>query len=161
MAGRAKNVTTCSAYFNFRVPSSLMSIAGPQRPFHELVALVDAILDACDDDIPCIAQKLGALEPEVRSELFVSDLLNAYQVFYYFFRTVPDVLVMERLELEPASSLRAGLLIDEVDLLEMYFIIREGKPLILIHDGDKAVATFSGNRAYADGKWYLENPEYS
>jgi len=138
-----------------------MSIAGAARPFHELVALVDAILDECDDDLPCIAKKLGALAPEVRSELFGSDLLNAYQVFYYFFRTVPDVLVMERLELEPASSLRAGLLIDEVDLLEMYFIIREGKPLILIHDGDKAVATFSGNRAYTDGKGYLENPEYS
>lgn len=138
-----------------------MSVAGPARPFHELVAVVDAILDACDDDLPCIAKKLGALEPEVRSELFVSDLLNAYQVFYYFFRTVPDVLVQEQLDLEPASSLRSGLKIDEVDLLEMYFIIREGKPLIFIHDGDKAIATFSGNRAYADGKAYLENPEYS
>ncbi|NLD57686.1 MAG: hypothetical protein GX651_06090 [Methanomicrobiales archaeon] len=137
-----------------------MSIAGPARPFHELVTLVDAILDECDDDLPCIAKKLGALEPEVRSELFVSDLLNAYQVFYYFFRTVPDVLVQEQLDLEPASALRTGLKIDEVDLLEMYFIIQKGKPRIIIHDGDKAVATFSGNRAYTDAKGYLENPEY-
>jgi len=138
-----------------------MSSAGTQRPFHELVALVDAILDECDDDVPCIVKKLGALEPEIRSELIVSDLLNAYQVFFYFFRTVPDVLVMERLELEPASALRSGLIIDEVDLLEMVFVIRESRPVIIIHDGDKAIATFSGGRAYADGKSYLENPEYS
>lgn len=138
-----------------------MSSAGSPRPFHELVAVVDAILDTCDDDVPCIAKQLGALDPEVRSELIVSDLLNAYQVFFYFFRTVPDVLVMERLELEPASSLRSGLMIDEVDLLEMFFVLRESKPLIIIHDGDKAIATFSGGRAYADGKSYLENPAYS
>ncbi|MCK9581716.1 MAG: hypothetical protein M0Q92_14900 [Methanoregula sp.] len=138
-----------------------MSTAGSPRPFSELVDLVDGILDECEDNVPCIVKKLGTLEPEVRNELFVSDLLNAYQVFYYFYRTVPDQLVLEGLELEPASSLRAGLKIDEVDLLEMFFIIRESKPLIIIHDGEKAVATFSGGRAYADAKQYLENPDYS
>ncbi len=138
-----------------------MSTAGSPRPFHELVEIVDGILETCEDDIPCIVRQLGTLEPEIRNELFISDLLNAYQVFFYFFRTVPDVLVMERLELEAASALRAGLMIDEVDLLEMFFVIRESKPLIIIHDGDKAIATFSGNRAYRDGKQYLENPEYS
>jgi hypothetical protein len=138
-----------------------MSSAGSPRPFHELVAVVDAILDECDDDIPCIVKQLGALDPEIRDELIVSDLLNAYQVFFYFFRTVPDVLIIERLELEAASALRSGLMIDEVDLLEMFFVIRESKPLIIIHDGDKAIATFSGHRAYSDGKCYLENPEYS
>ena len=54
----------------------------------------------------------------VRNELLVSDLLNAWQVFYYFFRTVPDELVRERLELEPASSLVLGVAIDEIDLLD-------------------------------------------
>jgi hypothetical protein len=131
------------------------------RPFRELVALVDKILEECEDEVPCIVQKLGTLEPQVRNELFISDLLNAYQVFLYFFRTEPDALVLERLELEPASALRTGLKIDEVDLLEMIFLLRESKPVIIIHDGDKAVATFSGGRAYADGKQYLENPEYS
>jgi len=48
-----------------------------------------------------------------------------------------------------------------VDLLEMFFVIREGKPLIIIHDGEKAVATFSGGSAFRDGKEYLENPGYS
>ena len=46
-----------------------------------------------------------ALDPALRNELLVSDLLNAYQAFYYFFRILPDDLVCERLELEPASSL--------------------------------------------------------
>jgi hypothetical protein len=137
-----------------------MNTGGSSLPYRELVAMVDAILDECEDDVSCIVQKLGTLDPSVRSELLISDLLNAYQVFFYYFRTVPDTLVMERLELEPASSLKAGLKIDEVDLLEMFFVMRESKPLIIISDGDKAVATFSGNRAYADGKSYLENPEY-
>lgn len=138
-----------------------MSMEGAPRPYRELVDLVDAILEECEDEVPCIVKKLGMLEPEVRSELFISDLLNAYQVFFYFFRIEPDLLVRELLELEPASSLRGGLKIDEVDLLEMVFLLRESKPIIVIWDGEKAVATFSGGRAYADGKEYLENPEYS
>lgn len=138
-----------------------MSSEGSGRPYRELVALVDQILDACDDEIPCIVRHLGSLDPDVRKELFISDLLNAYQVFFYYFRAVPDILVQERLELEPASALRAGLIIDEVDLLEMVFLLRESKPVILIWDGEKAVATFSGDHAYIDGKQYLENPEYS
>jgi hypothetical protein len=138
-----------------------MSPAGSPRPFQELVTVVDAILDECDDDVPCIVKRLGELDPEIRSELIVSDLLNAYQVFFYFFRTVPDQLVLEGLELEPASSLRAGIRIDEVDLLEMFFVIRESKPVIVIHDGDKAVATFSGGSAYREGKAFLENPGYT
>jgi hypothetical protein len=137
-----------------------MNTAGSTMPYRELVAVADAILNDCDDDVTCIVKKLGMLEPEVRNELFTCDLLNAYQVFVYFFRAEPDMMVKERLELEPASSLRTGLKIDEVDLLEMIFLLRESKPLIIIHDGEKAVATFSGNRAYIDGKQYLENPEY-
>ena len=130
-------------------------------PFRELVALVDTILEECEDNVPCIVKKLGSLEPEVRNELLLSDLLNAYQIFFYFFRTDPGAFVRERLELEPASSLKAGLMIDEVDLLEMFFVLRELKPVVFIFDGEKAIATFSGNRAYSDGKSYLENPEYS
>ena len=138
-----------------------MSPAGSPRPFQELVTVVDAILDECDDDVPCIVKRLGELDPEIRSELIVSDLLNAYQVFFYFFRIVPDILILEQLELEPASSLRTGLKIDEVDLLEMHFLMRNSKPVIVIHDGEKAVATFSGGSAFRDGKEYLENPGYS
>ena len=90
-------------------------------PFTELVAMMDTILEECDEDVDRLAKKIGALDADVRNELMVSDLLNAWQVFYYYFRTVPDALVREQMELEPASSLSRGLKIDEVEFLELFF----------------------------------------
>ncbi len=130
-------------------------------PFPELVALVDTLLEECDEDVDRLAKKIGSLDADVRNELMVSDLLNAWQVFYYYFRTVPDALVREQMELEPASSLSRGLKIDEVEFLELFFVMNDHKPLIIISDGENVVATFSGNTAYANGKKYLENPAYS
>jgi len=130
-------------------------------PFPELVAVADKLLEESDDDVERLATKIGSLDADMRNELMVSDLLNAYQVFYYYFRTVPGELVKERMELEPASSLHRGLKIDEVEFLELLFVMKDHKPLIIITDGEKPVATFSGNTAYANGMNYLENPEYS
>jgi hypothetical protein len=130
-------------------------------PFPELAALADRLLEESDEDVERLAKKIGSLDAEMRNELMVSDLLNAWQVFYYYFRTVPEELVKERMELEPASSLTRGLKIDEVEFLELFFIMRDHKPLIVVSDGEKPVATFSGNTAYANGRNYLENPEYS
>ena len=130
-------------------------------PFPELAALADRLLEESDEDVERLAKKIGSLDAEKRNELMVSDLLNAWQVFYYYFRTVPDELVKERMELEPASSLPRGLKIDEVEFLELFFIMRDHKPLIVVSDGEKPVATFSGNTAYTNGRNYLENPEYS
>jgi len=130
-------------------------------PFPELAALADRLLEESDEDVERLAKKIGSLDADKRNELMVSDLLNAWQVFYYYFRTVPDELVKERMELEPASSLPRGLKIDEVEFLELFFIMRDHKPLIVVSDGEKPVATFSGNTAYANGRNYLENPEYS
>ena len=130
-------------------------------PYPELVALADKILEECDEDVERLAKKIGSLDAEMRNELMVSDLFNAWQVFYYYFRTVPDELVKERMELEPASSLPRGLKIDEVEFLELFFVMRDHKPLIIISDGEKPVATFSGRNAFSDGRAYLENPEYS
>lgn len=140
--------------------TSCMTGAASPLPYDELVALVDDILDTCDDEVPCIVNKLEAVDGPARDEILVSDLLNAYQVFYYFFRADPGDLVRERLELEPASSLRAGLLIEETDLLEMYFGIKERKPVIVLSDGDKIVAAFSGTSAYGQGRQFLDNPEW-
>lgn len=128
--------------------------------FAELVALTDKLLEESDDDVARLATKIGSLDADVRNELMVSDLLNAWQVFYYYFRTIPDELVKERMELEPASSLSRGLKIDEVEFLELIFVMRDHKPLIIVSDGEKPVATFSGRNAFADGMKYLENPEY-
>lgn len=137
-----------------------MEPAGTGRPYQELIGIVDAILDACDDDVPCIAKKLDAVDESSRNELLVSDLLNAYQAFYWFFRTEPDILTRERMDLEPASALKTGLLIEETDLLEMYFAVHESVPVIVVHDGDKAVATFTGKTAYGQGRDVMEKPEY-
>jgi hypothetical protein len=130
-------------------------------PFPELVAIADKLLEESDDDVDQLAIKIGSLDADMRNELMVSDLLNAFQVFYYYFRTVPDELVKERMELESASSLLRGLKIDDVEFLELIFVMKDHKPLIVVSDGEKTVATFSGNTAYANGMKYLENPEYS
>jgi hypothetical protein len=130
-------------------------------PFPELVALADRLLEECDEDVALLATRIGALDADVRNELMVSDLLNAWQVFYYYFRTVPDELVKERMEHEPASSLPRGLKIDEVESLELLFLMKDPKPLIVISDGEKPVATFSGRNAFSDARAYLANPEYS
>ena len=137
-----------------------MSEKGATVPYSRLVAIADKLLENADDDIYNLALSMDALEQPVRDELLVSDLLNAYQVFYYFFRIEPDILVQERLDLEPASSLINGLKIEETDLLEMFFGIRNTMPVIVISDGDKVVATFSGKSAYEQGRIFLLNPEY-
>jgi hypothetical protein len=137
-----------------------MSEKGATVPYSRLVAIGDKLLEDADDDILHLARSMDALEQPVRDELFVSDLLNAYQVFYYFFRIEPDIIVQERLDLEPASSLINGLKIEETDLLELFFGIRNAMPVIVISDGDKVVATFSGKSAYEQGRMFLKNPEY-
>ena len=137
-----------------------MSPDSSNVPFPELIALADKLLGESDEDVERLATKIGSLDADVRNELMVSDLLNAWQVFYYYFRTVPDELVKERMELEPASSLPYGLKIDEVEFLELFFVMKDHKPLIIVRDGEKPVATFSGSTAYANGMKYLENPEY-
>jgi hypothetical protein len=138
-----------------------MSPEGQRVPFPELVALADKLLEESGEDIARLATLIGSLDADMRNELMVSDLLNAWQVFYYYFRTVPDELAKERMELEPASSLSRGLKIDEVEFLELVFVMKDHKPLIVVSNGEKPVATFSGNTAYANGMNYLENPEYS
>lgn len=137
-----------------------MSENGAGIPFSRLVAIADRLLEESDDDMAVLARGIDALEQSVRDELLVSDQLNAYQVFYYFFRIAPEILVQERLDLEPASALRGGLMIEETDLLEMFFGIRDGKPIIVISDGDKTVATFVGKSAYEQGRTFLASPEY-
>jgi hypothetical protein len=137
-----------------------MSEKGSAIPFARLVAAADLLLEEADDDVALLARGLDALEQPVREELLVSDQLNAYQVFYYFFRTEPDLFVQELLDLEPASSLIRGLKIEETDLLEMSFAVHENKAVIVISDGDKTVASFSGKSAYQQGREFFKNPEY-
>lgn len=129
-------------------------------PYQELAALADHLFEACEDDVSCLARRIAGLDPASRNELLASDLLNAYQVFYYFFRSAPDELTQERLELEPASSLVRGVRIDEVDLFELIFSLANLEPVITVSDGERPLATFRGKTAYAEGLKYIENPPY-
>lgn len=138
-----------------------MSSPGESIPYSRLVALADQLLDECDEDVDQLAKKFEGLDPAVKNDLLSTDLFNAYQVFYYHFREHPDELIKERMELEPASVLVHGLKIEEIELLELYFVIRDGNPIIVVSDGDRAVATFSGRTAFTDGMEYISNPEYN
>jgi hypothetical protein len=137
-----------------------MSPDHTQFPYQDLVAIAERLFDACEDDVRCISRMIETLDPASRNELLVSDLLNAFQAFYYFFRTIPDELTQERLELEPASSLIRGIKLDEVDLLELIFSVQDKKPVIVISDGEHPLVTYEGKSAYADGMKYIENPPY-
>ncbi|MDN7012835.1 hypothetical protein FGW20_07230 [Methanoculleus sp. FWC-SCC3] len=122
----------------------------------ELAELADSLFEASDDDDELLAKRLDTLDDETREVLLSSDLLNAYQVFYYFFRETPDELTMERLQLHAASDLARGLVIDEVDLYEVIFSMEEGEPIVLLTDGESTLARFSGAEAYAKIALYME-----
>jgi hypothetical protein len=128
-------------------------------PYKSLVQLVDRLLEDCDEDVECLALQLGRLDDHVRNELFISDLLNAWQIFFYCFRTDPGAFLREKLDLEPASSLVAGLKLDEIDLLELIFLVRDHEAWVIVHDGEKTVASFKGRNAYDDAIAYCKNPD--
>lgn len=138
-----------------------MSSVPPQIPYRTLVAAVDDLLDSCDEDVVCLAGKMDNLAEDMRAEILVSDLLNAFQTFFYFFRIMPDDLARERMELEPASALVKGLKIEELELLELWFQVRKNTPVMVVSDGTEPLATFSGRNAYADGMRYIRNPEFN
>jgi len=122
--------------------------------YYDLAQLADKILEIADDEVPVLAEIIEDLEPETRSELLFSDFLNAYQIFYYYFRKEPDILVNERLSLVPASAVRKGVLADERDLLELIFIVEDETPEILVSDGEEILQRFSGPAAYHDAvRW--------
>ena len=137
-----------------------MNPDGSPVPYHTLFALADHLFEECEEDVKCLSRMIDALDPALRNELLVSDLLNAYQVFYYFFRILPDDLVCERLELEPASSLPSGVKIDDVELLDLIFSIKNHEPVIMVSDGEHPLVTFKGKTAYSEGLKYIENPPY-
>jgi hypothetical protein len=137
-----------------------MNPDGPPVPYPTLAALADHLFEECEDDVKCLSHMIDALDSVMCNELLVSDLLNAYQVFYYFFRILPDDLVRERLELEPASSLIRGVKIDDVELLDLIFAVKNHEPVIIVSDGEHPLVSFKGKTAYANGLKYIENPPY-
>ena len=126
----------------------------------ELAELADQILEIADEDYETLASIIDELEDHVREEILISDYLHAYQVFYYFFRMTPEEIVIDRLMLEPASSLEHGVFIDNYDIFELWFAIREKEGVIFVTDGEKVPRSFDGRNAYSEAREFAKSCEY-
>jgi len=103
-----------------------------------------------------LADVLDTLDGETRGALLASDFLNAYQVYYYYFRETPDELAKERLQLHAASDLARGIIVGEIDIYEVIFRREDGDPVLLLTDGEKVQAEFRGPGAYREMVRYLD-----
>ena len=124
--------------------------------YGELADIADRLFEASDDDDEQLADVLDTLDGETRDALLTSDLLNAYQAFYYHFRERPNRMAMERLQLSAASDLARGIIIDELDIYEVIFYQKGSDPGILLTDGEAVQARFSGRGAYREMAGYLD-----
>ena len=124
--------------------------------YRELSRTVDLLLDRVDEDTDALVKELDNFSPEIRDELFRSDLLNAFQVFYFYFREDPGDLERERLELEPASSLIVGVKIDEIELLGLVFRLDNDGGVISVTDDEQILANFHGKGAYRKAKEFID-----
>lgn len=112
--------------------------------YAELAELVDEILVRCDDDPSCIAAALSTLEPKTRDEILSSDLLNAWQVFWYYFQEYPGDEQVEFLVFHSAGELSRGVPMGDVGIFRLTFIVKAGEPCILLEDDITEVARFTG-----------------
>ncbi len=121
----------------------------------DLAELAEQLFEASDDDDELLAKMLDTLDEETCGALLASDILNAYQVFYYFFRKTPGDLAMERLQLCAASDLSQGIVIGEFDIYDVIFIHKDGMPGIVVTDGENVLARFEGEQAYEETVRFL------
>jgi len=124
--------------------------------YMDLADIAERLFEASDDDDERLAGRLDTLDEETRRALLASDLLNAYQVFYFWFRETPDDLAMERLQLHAASDLARGIVIDEIDIYDLVFSVKDGNPILVLTDGENMLARFEGERAYGEILEYLD-----
>ncbi len=125
--------------------------------YYELAELTDRIFAISDGNNDKLVELLDTLDENLKNEFLSSDFLNAEQVFYYFFRTIPGKLAEERMILQPASALKTGVMIEKHDLLEIVFSVRGETGELIVTDGERALATFYGRSAYQDAVNYVDN----
>ena len=123
-------------------------------PF-ELAVLADRVLQIAGEDVEVLAEVLESLDPDARAALLDSDLLNAYQVFYYHFREVPEPLAEDRLLLHAAQESRKGILVGGDEDLDLVFFTRQGVPVMEIREADTLVARYEGKDAYRRARAFL------
>lgn len=126
-------------------------------PYNDLVRVADRILETGEDNPGELARQLDLLDPAVRAAILGSDLLNAFQVFYYFYREEPGDLETDRLILQPASAIATGVLITEREFYEVIFRIEDGEPVISVSDGTEILANFRGDHAYREALRFLDD----
>lgn len=126
-------------------------------PYTDLVRVSDRILETGEDNPGELARQLDLLDPAVRAALLGSDLLNAFQVFYYFFREEPGDLETDRLILQPASATSTGVLITEREFYEVIFRVEKGEPVISVSDGTEILTNFRGHHAYREAIRFLDD----
>ena len=122
----------------------------------ELAELADRVLAISGENLKTLAEVLDTLDPEAREELLASDLLNALQAFYYYFREIPTPLGEKRLMLHPAAATLEGIVIEEEKDLELLFRVGEGGPIIEVTEAGEQVVRFEGPSAYRGARRYLE-----
>ncbi|WP_067050816.1 hypothetical protein [Methanofollis ethanolicus] len=115
--------------------------------YEQLAAVADQIFDEAEEDDARLAGILDGIADDIRRELLTSDLLNALQVYYYYFREYPGDLPAERLVLAPASETLRGVLLDEVDIFELVFEVDASGPAIVVTDGETEYGRFRGEGA--------------
>lgn len=125
-------------------------------PYAVLSDLVDRMLEDCDEDVVCVRMRLFALDPAVRDALLISDLLNAWQVFYYFFENRPFDDACEILAFTPASALAQGIAIGEYRECTLTFQVTDGSPIIIVSDDLREMGRFFGSHAYTDAIRFID-----
>ncbi|MDD1657231.1 MAG: hypothetical protein LUQ41_02080 [Methanomicrobiales archaeon] len=124
----------------------------------DLAVLADRVLQIAGEDDARLAEVLDTLDPDARAALLDSDLLNAFQLFYYHFRTVPDPLAQDRLLLHAAQDAREGILVDSDEDLDVYFLVRDGTPAMEVREADVVLARFDGKDACRRARAFLAGP---
>ncbi len=125
-----------------------MEKEGDGISYSELGDIAEAILEEAQEDEGVLVRILESLPPQIRADLFSSDFLNAYQVFYYYYRQDPGELEKDRLILQPASALKQGVLMTEIELLEVIFRVDEEGGVISVSDGERTLVNFRGRGSY-------------
>jgi hypothetical protein len=131
----------------------------PEEPtvsYQELGDIAEALFQESEDDPIALSGLLDSLDPGIRNDLLVSDFLNAYQVFYYYFRQEPGEMERERMTLEPASSLLHGIRIREIDFYEIFFRVEETQPVMSVTDGEVVLVNYRGSDAYRRAVRYID-----
>ena len=125
-------------------------------PYRELAEFADPLFARSGDDEERLAGELDNIDPDVRRDLLTSDILNAYQVFFYFFREEPEELEKELMILQPASALAGGILLRQVDFLEMHFRVDGDDPVITVTDSGMVLVNYRGRDAYRRGTEFID-----